>query len=97
MVLWILESPDNSKRIGIISSKKVHNRAHKRNRARRCVRDVYRNIRYKIVCDNDVVIVIRKPLLSATRNEIYEEMNLLFLKSGLIKKIKDQESNSNSN
>tara|TARA_B100001564_G_C20369850_1_gene547459 strand:- start:160 stop:537 length:378 start_codon:yes stop_codon:yes gene_type:complete len=84
MVLWVREAPDADLKIGIISSKKVHNKAYKRNRSRRYVREIYRKIRHKIIGNNDIVIVIRKALLSATWNEVYDEMSLLLSKAGLL-------------
>ena len=85
MVLWIRKAPDSNLKIGIISSKKVHNKAYKRNRSRRYIREIYRKIRHKIIGNNDIVIVIRKALLSATWNEVYDEMSLLLSKAGLLK------------
>lgn len=85
MILWIREAPDSNLKIGIISSKKVHNKAYKRNRSRRYIREIYRKIRHKIIGNNDIVIVIRKALLSATWNEVYDEMSLLLSKAGLLK------------
>ena len=84
MVLWVREAPDADLKIGIISSKKVHNKAYKRNRSRRYIREIYRKIRHKIIGNNDIVIVIRKALLSATWNEVYDEMSLLLSKAGLL-------------
>jgi len=84
MILWIREAPDSNLKIGIISSKKVHNKAYKRNRSRRYIREIYRKIRHKIIGNNDIVIVIRKALLSATWNEVYDEMCLLLSKAGLL-------------
>ena len=84
MILWIREAPDSNLKIGIISSKKVHNKAYKRNRSRRYIREIYRKIRHKIIGNNDIVIVIRKALLSATWNEVYDEMSLLLSKAGLL-------------
>ena len=85
MILWIREAPDSNLKIGIISSKKVHNKAYKRNRSRRYIREIYRKIRHKIIGNNDIVIVIRKAILSATWNEVYDEMSLLLSKAGLLK------------
>ena len=90
MVLWIREAPESNLKIGIISSKKVHNKAHKRNRSRRYIREIYRKIRHKIIGNNDIVIVIRKALLYATWNEVYDEMSLLLSKAGLLEESHDK-------
>lgn len=90
MVLWIREAPESNLKIGIISSKKVHNKANKRNRSRRYIREIYRKIRHKIIGNNDIVIVIRKALLSATWNEVYDEMSLLLSKAGLLEESHDK-------
>ena len=83
MILWIREAPDSNLKIGIFRVKKYIIK-HKRNRSRRYIREIYRKIRHKIIGNNDIVIVIRKALLSATWNEVYDEMSLLLSKAGLL-------------
>lgn len=84
MVLWLRSTPDASLRLGLISSKKVHLRANKRNRARRQLREAYRHIRPYLNGQVDLIFVARRALLKATSNEIKNEMHSLLIQAGLI-------------
>ena len=84
MVLWLRSTPDASLRLGLISSKKVHLRANKRNRARRQLREAYRQIRPHFSGQVDLIFVARRALLKATWNEIKNEMHSLLTQAGLL-------------
>ena len=84
MVLWLRSAPDASLRLGLISSKKVHLRANKRNRARRQLREAYRQIRPHLNGQVDLIFVARRALLNATWNEIKNEMHSLLTQAGLL-------------
>lgn len=84
MVLWLRSTPDASLRLGLISSKKVHVRANKRNRARRQLREAYRHIRPRLNGQVDLIFVARRALLKATWNEIKNEMHTLLIQAGLL-------------
>ena len=84
MVLWLRTTPDASLRLGLISSKKVHLRANKRNRARRQLREAYRQIRPKLNGQVDLIFVARRSLLKATWNETKNEMYSLLTQAGLL-------------
>ena len=84
MVLWLRSTPDASLRLGLISSKKVHLRANKRNRARRQLREAYRQIRPHLNGQVDLIFVVRRALLKATWNEIKNEMHSLLTQAGLL-------------
>jgi|LXNH01.1.fsa_nt_gb ribonuclease P protein component len=86
MILWLRHSPDASLRIGLISSKKVHLRANKRNRARRHLREAYRQIRPHLNGHVDLIFVARRSLLQATWNEIKNEMHSLLTQAELLEK-----------
>jgi ribonuclease P protein component len=74
MVLWLREGEGASLRLGVITSKKVHLRANKRNRARRRLREAYRNLRPFFFGDFDVIIVGRRAILEAEWNGILFEL-----------------------
>jgi len=84
MVLWLREGKDAALRLGVVSSKKVHLRANKRNLARRRLREIYRKLRPWFSGDFDVILVGRRSILDADRNDILSEMLKLALKAGLI-------------
>ncbi len=84
MVLWLRSGGDASLRLGVITSKKVHLRANKRNRARRRLREAYRNLRPYFTGDLDVILVGRRAILQAEWPDILRELLTLASRAGLI-------------
>jgi ribonuclease P protein component len=84
MVLWRRSGPDASLRLGVITSKKISLRANKRNRARRRLREAYRNLRPYFSGDFDVLLVGRRSILEADWKDILREMLKLAQRAGLI-------------
>lgn len=92
MVLWLRSAPDASLRLGLISSKKVHLQANKRNRARRQLREAYRHIRPYLNGQVDLIFVARRALLKATLKEIKNEMYFLLTQAGLLAELPNPSS-----
>jgi len=84
MVLWLRKGEDTSLRLGVVTSKKVHLRANKRNFARRRLREAYRNLRPYLSGDYDVILVGRRNILSADWKNVLRELLRLAKKAGLI-------------
>ncbi len=84
MVLWLRQGEDACLRLGIVSSKKVHLRASKRNFARRRLREAYRRLRPWLCGGYDVILVARRGLLNADWKQVQLEMLQLSAQSGLI-------------
>jgi len=84
MVLWLRSGKGASLRLGVVTSKKVHLRANKRNLARRRLREAYRNLRPYFSGDYDVILVGRRNILGAEWKDIAREMAQLAKKAGLI-------------
>ncbi len=84
MVLWLRTGENASLRLGVITSKKVHLRANKRNRARRRLREAYRNLRPCFSGEFDVILVGRRAILNAEWPDILRELLKLASKAGLI-------------
>lgn len=84
MVLWLREGEDAALRLGVVSSKKVHLRANKRNFARRRMREAWRHLRPYCSVEFDVIFVARRAILSGDWNKVLSEMLKLLLKAGLI-------------
>jgi ribonuclease P protein component len=84
MVLWLREGVGASLRLGLVTSKKVHLRANKRNFARRRLREAYRHLRPYFSGDFDVILVGRRNILSSDWKEVLREMLKLAGKAGLI-------------
>lgn len=83
MVLWLREGEGASLRLGVVTSKKVSNRAVDRNRARRVLRDIFRRHRAEFSGQVDVVIIGRRALLDAPVADVEAELLRLAGKAGL--------------
>lgn len=84
MVLWLRTGPDAALRLGVVTSKKVSNRAVDRNLARRRLREIFRQHRAELSGPFDVIIIARRNLLSASYEEVEREFLRLAEKAGLI-------------
>ena len=84
MVFWLHSGEGASLRLGVVTSKKVHLRANKRNLARRRLREAYRNLRPYFSGDFDVLLVGRRNILSSDWKAVAEEMLHLAQKAGII-------------
>ena len=84
MVLWVRTGEDAALRLGVVTSKKVHLRANKRNRARRRLREAYRHLRPYFTGDFDVILVGRRAILEADWKDLLREVLTLASKAGLI-------------
>lgn len=86
MVLWLRTGPDAALRLGVVTSKKVSNRAVDRNLARRRIREIFRQHRAELSGPFDLVIIGRRNLLFATHLEVEAEFLKLVQKAELLKK-----------
>ncbi|MEI6891399.1 MAG: ribonuclease P protein component [Pontiella sp.] len=93
MVLWVREGEDAALRLGLVTSKKVHLRANKRNFARRRMREAYRHLRPYFSGDVDVILVGRRNILSSDWKDVLRELLKLASKADLI----TEENRANAN
>lgn len=84
MILWIRTGDDAALRLGVITSKKVHLRANKRNFARRRLREAYRRIRPYLTGNIDLLIIGRRSILDAEWTAVIQELLSLTTKAGLL-------------
>jgi ribonuclease P protein component len=84
MVLWLRSGEGANLRLGVVTSKKVHLRANKRNYARRRLREAFRNLRPYFSGEFDILLVGRRAILSADWKDILREMLSLARKAGII-------------
>jgi ribonuclease P protein component len=84
MVLWIRQGEGASLRLGVVTSKKVSLRANQRNRARRRLREAYRNLRPYFSGNVDVLLIGRRSIIDAQWLDIVREMLKLAQRSNLI-------------
>jgi ribonuclease P protein component len=94
MVLWLRKGEGASLRLGLITSKKVSNRAVDRNRARRVLRAIFREHRDELCGDIDVLIIARRNLLTASHDEVEREFFRLARKAGLAENPKHESPES---
>ena len=88
MVFWIREGADAALRLGVVTSKKVSNRAVDRNLARRRLREIFRHHRAELSGSFDLVIIARRNLLSADYAVVEREFLKLAERAGLLKNLK---------
>ena len=86
MVLWLRTGQGAALRLGVVTSKKVSNRAVDRNLARRRLREIFRQHRTKLAGPFDIVIIARRNLLFALPAEVEHEFLQLAGKAGLLAK-----------
>lgn len=65
MVIWIGTGGGNGVRMGVVASKRTFRRAVDRNRAKRLVREAFRQERDTLRGTTDLVIVARQRILAA--------------------------------
>jgi ribonuclease P protein component len=84
MVLWLRTGQDAALRIGVVTSKKVSNRAVDRNLARRRLREIFRQHRAELSGPFDIVIIARHNLLFASYADVEAEFLRLSKNAGLL-------------
>ncbi|NKB24091.1 MAG: ribonuclease P protein component [Kiritimatiellae bacterium] len=82
MVLWLREGDGASLRVGAAASRRVGG-AVIRGRAKRRLREIFRQNRYKLSGSYDVVLVARRGLDQAPWNEVVKEFLGLVQKAGI--------------
>lgn len=77
MVLWSRAGEDADRRLGVVASRKVGNSVA-RSRAKRFLRELFRLNRYRVLGDEDVILVARKSILSANPEERLRDFEHVF-------------------
>lgn len=85
MVLLLRAGEGAALRLGVVSSRVSVGNAVARNRARRRLRSAYRLNRFQFSGPCDVVLIARRPLLTASWDDVTSELRYLARKSGLMK------------
>jgi len=71
-------------RLGFLASKKVGNSVV-RNRARRLMKESFRNMKSELKEGFDIILIARNSIKDVKCNEVQKSMNFLLKKAGLIK------------
>ena len=83
LVMWLREGPGASLRLGVVASKVIGNAPH-RARAKRRLREAWRLNRSQFKGDVDVVLVARRSILTATWQEVNDDLIRLARKAKLV-------------
>ena len=84
VVIWVQKQSEGKIKLGVISSKKMHNKANKRNFAKRRIREVFRRLRPYLKDNYNVIIVTRKSLLTSAWRDVKKELIDLLYKANVI-------------
>ncbi|MEA2013093.1 MAG: ribonuclease P protein component [Verrucomicrobiota bacterium] len=82
-VMGFLKTDSPLCRIGFIASKRLSNKAVKRNRAKRLLRESFRRISSKIEKDTWIVLIARKYILSAKTQQVQKDLISICKKAGI--------------
>jgi ribonuclease P protein component len=86
MVLWLRKGEDARLRLGVVAAKRSFREAVERSRAKRLLRESYRLNRFRFSGKQDVVLVARRAILTASRQDVERDLMALAEKAGLIEK-----------
>jgi ribonuclease P protein component len=84
VVIWVQKQSEGKTKLGVISSKKMHNKANKRNFAKRRIREIFRRLSPFLNDNYNVIIVIRKSLLTSSWRDVKKELIDLLYKANVI-------------
>lgn len=84
MILWLREGEDAALRLGVVTSRKVGG-AVARTKARRRLREAYRQVRYRLKGPVDVVLVARRAIQDAGHEDVMNELLKLAGRAGLVR------------
>lgn len=84
IVIWVQKQSEGKIKLGVISSKKMHNKANKRNFAKRRIREIFRRLSPYLKDNYNVIIVIRKSLLTSSWRDVKKELIDLLYKANVI-------------
>ncbi|MDB4619448.1 ribonuclease P protein component [bacterium] len=80
---WLEVTDRPHSRLGVITSRKI-GKAHVRNRARRLMRESYRNIQHQCVHPMDLILVARKSIANKSQQEVEADLCAIMKRRGLL-------------
>lgn len=82
-IMWVARSDAGVPRLGVVASKKSLRKAVQRNRARRLLREAFRLNRCRVAPGRDVVLIARRAIDGATRQDVERDLLGMFAKAVL--------------
>lgn len=85
-LFWLkrYKNQDKTKKLSVITPKKIFKTAVTRNKFKRKVYNYTKEIFSKIKEGFNIVLALKEPLLKTENNKIKEELEQIFVKSGLL-------------
>jgi len=83
MVIWLGDEDGSELRVGVVASKRTFRRAVDRNRAKRLLREAFRLNRTRFDAKRDLVIIARRRILDAKRQDVEREFVNLMGRAGV--------------
>jgi ribonuclease P protein component len=80
-VLWLRKGEDADRRLGVVASRKVGNSVA-RSLAKRRLREWFRRHRHRLTGPEDVILVARYRILTATQRELEADLESVFSSAG---------------
>jgi ribonuclease P protein component len=80
---WVSAGDRSHARLGVITSKKI-GKAHVRNRARRLMRESYRQIQHEILQHLDLILVARKSIAKKSQQEVQQDLSTIMRRHRLL-------------
>ena len=74
VILWVADGPSDGWRLGVVASKRTFRRSVDRSRAKRLVREAFRLNRRAFRGAGDLVVVARRAILDAKRQDVEAEL-----------------------
>jgi ribonuclease P protein component len=84
LVMWLRRADDASCRLGVVASKRTFHDAVQRNRARRLLREAFRLNRHRLAAGADVVLLARRRILDAKRQDVERDLLHVCRMAGLL-------------
>lgn len=83
-VIWLRSGADACKRLGVVASKKSFPLSVSRSRAKRLIREAYRQHRNALDAKYDYVMVARKPILQVKMQDVADTFIKIVSQAGVI-------------
>ncbi len=84
LVIWFARKEDAGRKAGVVVSKRVFRRAVDRNRAKRLMREAFRQKRHLLTGDVDLIMVARKGIAGRRCVEVAFDLEAVFRRAGLM-------------